>query len=76
MNTINHRYQILETTVKCLKRSLQHYFLINIKIVKITQAYFLLDLQQSLKQFSQDEVISYSQMLFDVARNQVLVGAR
>jgi semaphorin 5 len=34
------------------------------------------DLQQSLNRFSQDEVGSYSQMLFDVARNQVLVGAR
>ncbi|XP_064215610.1 semaphorin-5B [Tribolium castaneum] len=34
------------------------------------------DLQQSLNKFSQDEVVSYSQMLFDVARNQVLVGAR
>lgn len=46
-------------------------------LTRFKSSYFKLpDLQSSFSKFSEEGITTYSQLLFDVSRNQVLVGAR
>lgn len=53
-------------------------FIISLKLFNCIRlkSFPLTDLQYSFSSFSQPNITSFSQLLFDVSRNQVLVGAR
>lgn len=58
-------------------KSINKYTILVIKNIIITpQCSVFSDLQLAFDKFSQDGVTAYSQILFDVARHQVFVGAR